>query len=259
MNTPQIKLVVSDLAGTVVDFGSCAPAAAFVELFAREGIAVTEEQCRTPMGRNKRDHIIAVTVMPGVIEQCAAKYGGVPGPAVIDRLYDAFVPLQIEVLTSYTEAIDGAAAALEALKSRGVKVAFTTGYNREMTSIVLNALERQGMVPDCSFCSDDVPAGRPAPWMIFRAMEALGVYPPSSVLNVGDTFADIQSGLNAGAVSVGVYATGNLLGMGKARFDDLPEDERRTVVDNSRRNMIEAGANYVISSVAKLPDLIHSL
>ena len=46
--------------------------------------------------------------------------------------------------------------------------------------VVYDAAKKQGFVPDFTICADEVPTGRPEPWMIFRAMEALGVYPPSS-------------------------------------------------------------------------------
>ena len=41
-----VKAVVADLAGTIVDYGSCAPAAALVELFHRHQIKITVAQAR---------------------------------------------------------------------------------------------------------------------------------------------------------------------------------------------------------------------
>lgn len=255
----RITLVVSDLAGTVVDFGSCAPAGVFKEVFSREGITVTEAQCREPMGMNKRDHITVMTRMPGIAEQCIDKYGKQPDDAFIDRLYTSFIPLQMEVISDYTDAIDGAAEAIENLRSMGIKISFTTGYNREMTALVLDALARQGLVPDISYCAEDVPMGRPKPWMIFRSMETLDIFPPSAVLKIGDTVADIQSGLNAGCISVGAYASGNMLGMGKDEFEKLVETDRDSLLEKGRKTMLAAGAGYVIPSVKDLPDLVGSL
>ena len=40
----------------------------------------------------------------------------------------------------------------------------------------------------------DVAQGRPAPYMIFRAMERTGITSVAEVLNIGDTVLDIQSG-----------------------------------------------------------------
>ena len=56
-------------------------------------------------------------------------------------------------------------------------------------------------------CGDDVKQGRPAPYMIFRAMEAAGTVNVRHVLNVGDTISDLQAAHNAGVgFSVGVLS-----------------------------------------------------
>lgn len=46
-------------------------------------------------------------------------------------------------------------------------------------------------------CGDDVSEGRPAPYLIFRAMEATGTYRVDEVANVGDTVSDLCAGDNA--------------------------------------------------------------
>ena len=45
--------------------------------------------------------------------------------------------------------------------------------------------------------NSDVPEGRPAPFMIYCAMEIAGVKNPSYAVNVGDTKADVESSDNA--------------------------------------------------------------
>ena len=52
--------------------------------------------------------------------------------------------------------------------------------------------------------------GRPAPYMIFRAMEAVGVTQWREVINVGDTPLDLQAGTNAGVLGVAGVLTGLL-------------------------------------------------
>lgn len=49
----MIKVVILDWAGTAVDFGCMAPVAAFREAFERQGITVTEQEIREPMGLKK--------------------------------------------------------------------------------------------------------------------------------------------------------------------------------------------------------------
>jgi phosphonoacetaldehyde hydrolase len=95
--------------------------------------------------------------------------------------------------------------------------------------------------------------------MIFRSMEALNVYPPRRVVKVGDTVVDIQDGLNAGVWSVAVVDSSNEMGLSEAEFKALPDSvkaQRRAAV---RAKFEAADADFVIDSLAKLPDLIREL
>ena len=56
--------IIFDWAGTTVDFGSMAPVVVFREIFAKRGIAVTNEEIRRPMGMLKWNHIQAMLDMP---------------------------------------------------------------------------------------------------------------------------------------------------------------------------------------------------
>jgi phosphonoacetaldehyde hydrolase len=49
-----IRLVVFDWAGTVIDFGCCAPVAAFRDAFAKLGVPVSVAEARAPMGLHKK-------------------------------------------------------------------------------------------------------------------------------------------------------------------------------------------------------------
>ena len=54
-----VRAVIFDWAGTIVDYGSLAPIAAFIECFSQAGVPIDAPTARGPMGRNKRDHITA--------------------------------------------------------------------------------------------------------------------------------------------------------------------------------------------------------
>lgn len=62
---------------------------------------------------------------------------------------------------------------------------------------------------DALVTSDLVPASRPAPYVVFRAMEASGVQQVAHVLVAGDTPDDLQAGANAGAGLVVGVLTGS--------------------------------------------------
>jgi hypothetical protein len=92
-----VKGVIFDFAGTIVDFGSCAPVAAFQECFRRGGVPITAAVARGPMGKNKRDHISEILYSPDVAAQWAKAHGNAPSETDVDALYTSFTPIQVEV------------------------------------------------------------------------------------------------------------------------------------------------------------------
>lgn len=258
MGTP-FRAVIFDWAGTTVDYGSRAPARVFVELFARVGIAVTEAEARGPMGRAKWDHIAEILALPRVATKWEELHGRPATRDDVNRLYADFLPRQKEVLAAYSGVIPGVPEAVAECRRRGLKVGATTGYTRELMDIVEAGARAGGYSPDVSLGADDAPAGRPAPWMIFRACERLGVYPMSAVLVVDDTPVGIAAGRNAGAVTVAVTRTGNALGLARADVEALPAavlDERLRAIEREFRAQ---GADHVIPSVADLPRLLDAI
>jgi phosphonatase-like hydrolase len=98
--------------------------------------------------------------------------------------------------------ITGVPQALAHLRSNGVKVALTTGFDRPIVDGLLDVLGWRTDVLDAVVCVDDVSAGRPAPYMIFKAMELTGTRDVGRVLTAGDTVRDLEAGTNAGAACV---------------------------------------------------------
>lgn len=257
--TGPIRAVISDLAGTTVDYGSCAPAGAFVELFKRNSVQATDAQAREPMGLQKRDHIKTMLEMSELAAQWERAHGATATEADIDRLYADFIPLQVACLPNYGDVIPGVPECVALLRAQGVKVAATTGYNREMLEVVLASAKVGGFVPDAAFCAQDVAGGRPAPWMNHRAMEALGVYPAETSVIIGDTIPDIEAALNAGAWSVGVTQTGNMIGLSRAETEALPETKLELRLEKASAAMYAAGAHYVVRSFTALPEVIDDI
>jgi phosphonoacetaldehyde hydrolase len=95
--------------------------------------------------------------------------------------------------------------------------------------------------------------------MIFETMKQLGVYPVEAVVKVGDTVPDIQAGLNAGVWTVGVAQTGNEIGLSLLEWQALAEDEKRCKLNKARATLSQAGAHYVINSIAELPAVVEAI
>jgi phosphonoacetaldehyde hydrolase len=251
-----IKLVIFDWAGTTIDHGCFAPVAAFVEAFARHGVAVSAAAARAPMGLHKKDHLRAMLRAPAVARRWREAHGRDGSEADVESLFRAFMPLQLDVIDHHSRLVPGLLPCVAELRRRGIKIGATTGYFKEAARRVYEAARRQGYTPDVCLCAEDVPAGRPAPWMVFRIMQELDVYPPSTVVKVGDTVPDVAEGLNAGAWSVGVTHTGSEVGCTEEEFAALPEAGRQERVAAARRMLLDAGAHHVLASVADLPALL---
>ena len=156
----------------------------------------------------------------------------------------------------FAELVPGLLDCVGVLRNRGLLVGATTGYFREAAERVYRRAAAQGYRPDHCVCAEEVPAGRPAPWMIFRIMEALGVFPPSAVVKVGDTVPDIGEGLAAGAWSVGVARSSSEVGCTAAEWAALPRREQQLRRANCCRKLLAAGAHVVVDTLAELPAML---
>lgn len=255
----KLQAVIFDWAGTTVDFGSRAPALAFVEIFRRSGVPIEMAEARGPMGKAKRDHIASILFLDRVAEAWSRHFGSAPTEQDIDRLYSEFLPLQKETLAHHSALIPGATEAVAACRERGMKIGSSTGYTRELMEVVIPIAAAGGYEPDAVMCADDASVGRPAPWLIYRNAEQLGVYPMKTIIKVDDTPIGILAGRNAGTWTVGITRTGNALGLSQEEAAALPSQELKDRLATAVESFRSAGAHYVIESVAELPSLLSQI
>lgn len=257
--TGPVRAVIFDWAGTIVDFGSRAPVRAFVDVFLCSGIDITEAEARGPMGMAKRSHIAELLRLSSVIQQWIEQYGSAPAEPDQDRLYAEFIVLQSSMLAQHADVVSGCLETLEQLRNQGVSIGSTTGYSRAMMDILEPEVVARGLQMDAVVTPDDVPNGRPAPWMALVAAMRLGVYPPAVCVKVGDTLVDIEEGLNAGMWTVGVTETGNEMGLSEAELNALPAEQREQLGRLAGQRLMQAGAHYVIEGVAQLMPVIEQI
>ena len=258
MLLPEIKLVVFDWAGTTIDFGCLAPAGAFIAAFQQRGITVTQAEARAPMGLHKKEHMRVMLREPDLAQRWRAHIGRDWTEADIDDLYRVVTPMQVEAARIHSQVVPDLLDCVATLRSRGIKIAGTTGYFREAADACIEAARVQGYVPDFTIGADEVPAGRPAPWMFFRCMEATGVYPASAVVKVGDTAVDMAEARNAGAWAVGVIDSSSEMGLSREEFLALPDAERDQRREAIRQKFLAAGGHTTIRNLSELPELIRT-
>jgi phosphonatase-like hydrolase len=182
----ELKLVVFDMAGTtVLDRGEVP--AAFTAALAEQGISVTPEQLTAVRGASKRQAVL--NLIPDNPQRQARA----------DVAYAAFKQDLTRRYRQGVRAVPGAVETFKWLRERGVRVALNTGFDREITELLLAALGWTDGVVDAVVCGDEVRRGRPAPQLIFRCMEATETNSVRQIAVVGDTTLDLQAGHNAAA------------------------------------------------------------
>ena len=236
----KIECVILDWAGTAVDYGCFAPVAAFVESFNEIGVPVTAAETRAYMGLTKIEEVRALFALDRVRRAFREKFGRDYDDRDVEARYAAFQRVICAMLAN----------------SQGIKVGSTTGSTRGMMDIVIPAAEKAGYWVDNCVASDEVPAGRPFPYMIYRNMIDLAVPSVDCVVKCGDTMADIKEGVNAKVWTVGVVTGSNELALTREEAEAMPVRELDTRKHDVRRRMLAAGAHYVIDTMAELPEVI---
>lgn len=252
-----LQAVIFDWAGTLVDFGSLAPTQIFVEAFASFGITITLAQARGPMGLSKWDHIHQLLQDESIAAQWQTKFGRAPGNEDVDAIYARFMPMQIAKVGEFSAPIAGAVQTLQWLRANGLKVGSCSGYPREVLKQLLPQAEAAGLKPDYVVAGDELEAGgRPGPYMALANVLALGIGDVRACVKVDDTVPGIEEGLRAGMWTVGLSLSGNEVGYGVQEFAKASKDEVDARVAVAEAKLKNAGAHYVVRSVADLPAVL---
>jgi phosphoglycolate phosphatase len=177
-------LVIFDMAGTTIEDRGQVPAA-FASTLAANGLTITADEIMRVRGASKRQAIRNL-LPPATVDQA-------------DRIYNEFRrELASVYLAGGVKCVDGADLVIQKLKARKIKIALTTGFDRDIATLLLSSVGWSRATIDAIVCGDDVANGRPAPDMIVLAMKMTGVEDPSLVANVGDTTLDLESAARAG-------------------------------------------------------------
>lgn len=257
--TGPLKAVILDWAGTILDYGCMAPTAVFQAAFAEFGVDITVAEAREPMGMSKIDHIRTISQMERVAAAWQDEHGRLPTEADVEAMFASFEPRQVEVAANYATLIPGALDAIAAFRKRDLKIGTCTGYTRPIMEAVLPLAAEQGFEPDCVVAGNEVPASRPAPWMALQNAMQFNIYPMAAVVKVGDTVADILEGRNASMWSIGVAKSGNEMGLSYEEIQALPEAELQAKLDHAYAKLRDAGAHYVVDSLADVPALLDKI
>ncbi len=254
----EVKALVLDWSGTTADAYVIAPAVVFVEVFKNQGVEISMNEARGPMGLRKDLHIKQLTLDPIIRERWKNVHGKYPEQSDVDKMFADFVPAQVACLPKYTDLLPGIADVTQRLQKKGIKIGVSTGFTRVMVDVLLEAAIKQGFRPEATVAGDEVENGaRPKPFMVYRNIDLLDASPIESVVKVDDTVGGVGEGLNAGCWAIGVSRYSNYMLINSLDEEAaLSEDEIQRRHENTRKMLREAGAHYVIDSLADIEPVI---
>ncbi|PZO44958.1 MAG: phosphatase [Pseudanabaena frigida] len=202
----KIKLVVFDMAGTTVrddrEVERC-----FMQAAANTGLKAPTDRVIAMMGISKK--LVFQTLWAEQIDK--------EDPRYLSNVDSSFIEfkqiLENHYRTQPVEPTEGCLELFDWLRSQKIKIALTTGFYREVTDIILNRLGwdrglnanyigTEDSLIQASITPSEIynQEGRPAPYMIQKAMYLLGIVDPKQVVCIGDTPSDLAAGKNAGCL-----------------------------------------------------------
>ncbi|MEX6690632.1 HAD hydrolase-like protein [Danxiaibacter flavus] len=198
-----VELVVFDIAGTTVkDNGEIV--VAFHDAMKEYGYSIPIGTIGLLMGYKKPE---AIRMMLDEYEPDTAKVT----PEFVDAIHERFLELMIEYYSTTNDLspLPHVEEVFKYLKDKSIKVGLDTGFSRDITDVIIDRLGwvRDGKI-DYVESSDEVPAGRPQPYMIQRMMAEAGIEDSSKVIKLGDTEVDVNEGKNAGCLFSIAVTTG---------------------------------------------------
>lgn len=192
----KARLVILDMIGTTIRAGEEVPDT-FRAVLESDGIVVSDHDLQEVRGRSKREAIARLLQMAE---------DQPPESRRVDELYHRFKSELRQAYRSKAEEIPGAGDALRRLAERA-EVVLTTGLDRVTARQLMEVLGWEALDLGGMITGDDVAKGRPAPDLIWAAMDWVGTKDPRGVVVVGDTVSDLEAAANAGVGwSVGVLS-----------------------------------------------------
>ena len=222
----MIKMVVFDMAGTVIDEKN-AVYRTLLKAINEEGYHLTLEQVLWEgAGKEKFKAIKDILFM----------HTGIADDIQLNRIFQKF---QFELRNTYAtmeiKAQPGAEELFNELSKRGIYAVLNTGYDlKTAQSILLKVNWEEGKQIDAMITASHVVNNRPAPDMIDCARKKFGLSMSDQVVKVGDSAIDIEEGKNAKCVlNIGI-----------------------TTGAHSREQLLAAKPDYVVDSLLEILPLI---
>ncbi len=261
----QISSAILDWSGTTIDRLVRAPTIPFIQTFKHFGVTLTNQEARLPMGLPKDQHIRQILQIPSVQQKWMNAHRGQYPDLVNDtqKLFQDFLPRQLDILKDpqYISPLPNVIETLKQLKEMKIKIGLTTGFNCEMTQVILDNSPELAKYFDAIIPADHpaIKRGRPFPDAVWQNMIQLGTEHVKDCIKVDDTQSGILEGQLAGVWTVGLTKYNNYVGTQCDDIDllkttNLPEYDR--ILEESYEHLLESNPTFIAPTLDELPSII---
>lgn len=128
------------------------------------------------------------------------------------KIFERYSVIMLQYYKENIKAMPGAEEVFAWCRNNNIKIVTDTGFHRDINHAIMEGLGwlKNGLIDLSVDVETTGGIGRPAPYMIFNAMQLLGIHCVKEVIKIGDTPADLLSGYNAGCLgNIGVLSGAN--------------------------------------------------
>ena len=214
MKLKNIKMIVFDLSGTTVEDDN-AVAKSLHQAAIEYGLELQLSEFEKTIGTNKI-HLYQYHIAKSLGRDISFEdFERKSFPDLYEEAMKIFERYSVIMLNYYKEhvkAMPGTEDVFAWCMLNNIKVVTDTGFHRDINNAIMEGLGwlKNGLIDLSVDVETTGGVGRPAPYMIFHAMQQLGIQSVQEVIKIGDTPADLLSGYNAGcAGNIGVLSGAN--------------------------------------------------
>jgi len=246
-NNSNIKAIIFDLSGTLVDFGSLATINTMKSVFKKKKIIISKKLIQKDMGIKKINHIKKILNNPQIKIQWFKIYKKkITNEQIYDLGHRFDKRLTIEV-NKRLNIVPNVRKLFKILIRNNIKIGATTGYPKKITRIIVNYLKKKKIYLECCVSDDEVKKSRPSPDMCIKNLKKFKIL-GNSAIKVDDSISGILEGKKAKMITVGLTSTGISVGKNRYEFQNLTTIKKNKIKNTTRKIFKKIKTDYIIEN-----------
>ena len=254
-NNNNIKAIIFDLSGTLIDFGSLATIYTMKNVFKEKKILIFNETIQKDMGIKKINHIKKIINYPKIRSEWYKIYKKKITTKQIKEISLSFDKRLVIEVNKRLNIIPNVKKLFKILRKNNIKIGATTGYPKKITKLILNYLKKNKIFLDYCISDDEVKKSRPSPDMCLKNLRKFKVKHKNAI-KVDDSISGILEGKKAKVITIGLISTGISVGIKKNEFQNLSLKEKSKIKKTSTKAFRKVKTDYIIEDLFEFTKLL---